>query len=160
MLTKKTQSLLGLCAAILAGAAGSAYGEGVTGYASFHVERMSVNQFPGAENCLTEDNGAVVNNCTQFPSVNLVFNLPSNGGVHTVTIQDYWNAWSNDNAPYDCVLYAYNGQGPSGTQYAETTFTQPLQIQTVSLADLTHDSLQLICWNVPVGAAIANINWY
>jgi hypothetical protein len=150
---------LGLCLAILAVAASPAYAQtfSTTAFSAFHVENP---QKPDQYTCLSEDNGAVVNNCTKPVGVNLEFNLPiESPGVKNVTVQDYWAGTDAQNTFY-CQTYAYTGTEGSSTLGTIINFTAPLQklTSTVDVANAGM-SIQLICWGVPKGGAVANLNW-
>ena len=155
MKLKTTSLFLGLCLAILAVAASPAYARSTTAFSAFHVENtVSPDQYT----CLIEDNGAVVNTCTF--AVNLEFDLPIDAkGIKNVTVQDYWNGTGAENTFY-CQTYAYTGTQSSSTQGTIINFNAPLQklTSTVDVANLGM-SIQLICWGIPVGGGVANLNW-
>jgi len=146
---------LGLGLAILAVAASPAYARSTTGFSAFHVESpIASNPYT----CLAENNGAVVNNCSY--AVSLEFDLPIDGaGVKTITVQDYWGGSDAENT-FSCTAYAYTGSEGSSTVGNAIDFTAPLQslTSTVDVASAT-ESIQLICWNVPAGGGVANLNW-
>jgi len=80
-----TSLFLGLCLAILAVATSPAHARSTTAYSAFHVEGPLGSD---PYTCLSENNGAVVNNCTY--AVSLEFNLPIDAkGTKTITVQDY-----------------------------------------------------------------------
>jgi hypothetical protein len=136
----------------LAAVSSSASARSVTGFGSFRVSgAYATNPYT----CLAENNGAVVNNCSF--AVNLVFDLPiDNTGNHTITLQNYWNS----TAAFWCEPYSYAGTGPGvagvgGSFSPYSGHSIGLQINTPN----NGESIQLICWGVPTGAGIANINW-
>ena len=163
MKLKATTLFLGFCLAILAVAAGPAYAASTTGFSSFHVEQTSANefktgQFDNAYDCLVESYGAVVNKCGY--SVSLEFDLPiTTSANHVITVQDYWYGWPN-NTTFSCTSYAYAGTGPDAAGVGNTIyFDLPGQQWNTNVANGNGMSIQLICWNVPPGGGIANINW-
>ena len=85
-----TSLCLGIGVAISAAAANPACAQSAWAFGSFHVQSptvLGVDLYP----CLTEDDGAVVNQCAG--PVNLFFNLPiKDMGKKMITIRDYWNA--------------------------------------------------------------------
>ncbi|MGA7693453.1 MAG: hypothetical protein WCA76_00420 [Candidatus Sulfotelmatobacter sp.] len=152
MKLKATSLFLGLCLAIVAFAAGPAYARSTTGFSAFHVEGP-IGSDPYT--CLGENNGAVVNNCSY--DVSLEFDLPiDNPGSHPITVQDYWTGSDS----FSCVSYAYTGQTPSSVVGSTIVFTAPGQslVSTVNAAN-NGMSIQLICWYVPPGGGVANLNW-
>lgn len=152
---KATSLFLGLCFSILAVAASPAYARSTTGFSAFHVEGPTGSD---PYTCLNEANGAVVNNCTY--DVSLEFDLPvDNTGGKTITVQDYWYGWPN-NTSFQCVSYAYTGTEPSSTVGSTITFDLPGQSLSTDVNVANGGmSIQLICWSVPPGGGIANINW-
>jgi hypothetical protein len=119
MKLKATSIFLGLCLAVIVSAASLAHAQnGFAPYSSFHVERVNPNQYAGAENCLTEQWGAINNQCSY--SVDLVFSLPADvGNGHTVTVE----AATTSNTPsFTCTLYAITGDGNSGSALGSATF--------------------------------------
>jgi hypothetical protein len=163
MKLKATSFLLGICLVGLAGAANPAYAErSTTAFNSFHVQSGSVfSDPPYTEDpylCLTEDNGAVVNNCTF--NVNLLFDLPIDRiGDKTIRVQDYWNAPSPF-VPFGCVSYVYTGMTGSSTVGTSLTFSGPTQaLFTHDNVSVLGDSMTVICWGVPPGEGVANLNW-
>jgi hypothetical protein len=152
---------LGLAA--LAAGVNNAYARSTTGFSAFHVQfqgTLSANPYL----CLGEYWGAVVNNCS-YP-VSLEFNLPiDNTGEAVVVVQDYWEPFGTANAApsFSCQAFSYGGStnGPGGfLSGAPVSFTQPGQTLTAQVKVPSNGwSIQLICWNVPPGAGIANINW-
>jgi len=150
----------GICLAISAFPAVPANSTSSTGFSLFHVE-VTGPAYPGDPyTCLTEANGAVVNNCTY--DVSLEFNLPIStwDDYHTITVQDYWQ-WASGTTRFYCQAYAYNGaQGSAVTLTPEYFFTAASETNTLSLfVPTSGDTMQLICWNVPPGDGIASINW-
>jgi hypothetical protein len=134
----------------------------------------TVGCFAGYYQCLTENNGAVVNDCplsigtkppTVVPLPNLVFDLPvDTAGFKTIGVQPYVDSWDtaqqadNPNSFY-CAAYAYTGNG-AGIAGTTITFTRPnITSGNVYVTVPSGGSIQLICWGVPSGAGIANINW-
>lgn len=127
-----------------------------TAYASFHVLNASETYY----GCLTEDYGAVWNNCGG--SVSLVFDMPIvNTGNHSVTIRDYWNVWSPPATSFSCQAYAYDGYGSYVVGISTAAvFKAPQQTITVNVnVPGNGDVMQLICWDVPVGGGVASVNW-
>jgi len=169
MKLKATSTFLALGLAVIVSAASLAHAQnGVAPYSSFHVERVNTNQYAGAESCLTESWGAILNQCSY--SVDLVFSLPaaiSNG--LTVTVE----AATTYNTPaFSCILYAITGDGNSGSALGSVTFQQmaqpagPPTPPTLSPRALSivasignGRNVQLICWGVPAGAEITNLTW-
>jgi|HubBroStandDraft_5_1064220.scaffolds.fasta_scaffold40468_3 hypothetical protein len=153
---RKTASLfLGLCLAIFAVAASPAHARSTTGFSAFHVENqgtLSSNPYT----CVGESYGAVVNNCSY--AVSLEFDLPvDNSGTHSITVQDYWYGWPN-NTDFSCQAYSYAGNG-SYEYGGQITFSEPVQSLQFSVNVPNSWSMQVICWNVPPGGGISNINW-
>ncbi len=149
-----TSMFLGLCLAILAVATSPAYARSTTAFSAFHVEGP-IGSDPYT--CLGENNGAVVNNCS-YP-VSLEFSLPIDSkGTKTITVQDYW-AGSDAENTFNCNSYAYTGAEGSSTSGTTIDFTAPLQSKTSTVTAATDMSIQLICWDVPSGGGVANLNW-
>jgi hypothetical protein len=122
----------------------------------FKVLMASKNDFKVTYGCLTEADGAVVNQCT-FP-VSLLFDVPvDNAGSRTFTVQDYF-AGSDAQNTFSCESYAYNGSGgiSFGTTISFTASSQSLQT-TITVGD--GESVQLICKDIPVGGGVANLDW-
>jgi len=135
-----------------------------TAFGAFHVQSATVLS-ENAYLCLTEDNGAVVNDCT-YP-VNLQFNLPidnnTNDKSHTISVQDYWKFPTGDS--FNCVSYGYTGLQSSSNQGTQITFTGAGQLlkTTTTVPNNTgglFGSLTVICWQVPPHAGVANLNWW
>jgi hypothetical protein len=128
-----------------------------TAFSSFHVQSATVLT-GNSYDCLTENNGAVVNNCTH--EVNLLFNLVVDyTGTKSITVQNYWSMTSGTS--FSCTAYGYTGTtGSSLTQSTAFDFTAASQslTQDLSVPDAGM-SVQLICWKVPRGDGVANINW-
>jgi hypothetical protein len=119
MKLKATSIFLGLCLAVIVSAASLAHAQnGFAPYSSFHVERLNPNQYAGAENCLTEQWGAIDNQCSY--SVDLVFSLPADvGNGHSVTVEA---ATASNTPSFTCTLYAITGDGNSGSALGSATF--------------------------------------
>ncbi len=150
-----TPLLLAFGLAISAALPGHGHAQSVTAFGSFHVQSATVLP-EGQYTCLTEDNGAVVNNCG-IP-VNLFFNLPVlNAGEKIIAIRDYWSA-PYPFVPFNCVSYAYTGEGSSSTMGTQVTFEAPRTIQRTS-DDVVNegDTLSVICWQVPPKEGIASL---
>jgi hypothetical protein len=106
---------------------------------------------------MTEDNGAVFNNCTY--AVSLEFDLPiDNSGSKTVTVEDFFGGTAAENT-FGCVAYAYTGLSGTSTQGTTINFTGPLQSKSSTVNVASGSNLQLICWNVPVGGGVASLSW-
>jgi hypothetical protein len=153
---KLTSLILGLCLVLSTGAANPAFARSTTAFNSFKVWMASKNDFKATYSCLTEADGAVVNNCT-FP-VSLLFDVPvDNEGSHTFTVQDYFDGTDAENS-FDCESYAYNGTG--GISFGTTIgFTAPGQSLQTTISISAGESVQLICKDIPAGGGVANINW-
>ena len=152
---KSTSLFLGFCLVLMAVAANPAFARSTTAFSAFHVEGPTGSN---PYTCLNEDNGAVVNNCTY--SVSLEFDLPIDSkGTKSITVQDYWGGSDSENT-FSCVSYAYTGSQGSSTAGTTVSFTAPIQskISTIDVAN-ADESIQLICWNVPAGGGVANLNW-
>jgi hypothetical protein len=160
----KASLFVGICAAILAVAASPAYAEtrATTAFNSFHVQSATPFSQPTYTEdpylCLTEDNGAVVNNCTF--NVNLLFDLQiDHKGEKSITVQDYWNAPSPF-VPFECVSYVYTGTMSSSYGGTIVTFTAPTTaLITKDDVPALGNSMTVICWQVPPGEGVANLNW-
>ncbi|MFZ0478374.1 MAG: hypothetical protein WAL71_04440 [Terriglobales bacterium] len=149
-----TSLFLGLCLAILAVATSPAHARSTTAYSAFHVEGPLGSD---PYTCLSENNGAVVNNCTY--AVSLEFNLPIDAkGTKTITVQDYWTGSDAENT-FSCQSFAYTGSEGSSTTGSTIDFSAPLQSKISTVTASTDMSIQLICWNVPAGGGVANLNW-
>jgi hypothetical protein len=139
-------------------AAGYADARSTTGFSAFHVEGP-INSSENPYQCLVENNGAVVNNCS-YP-VSLEFDLPiDNTGSHNIPIQDYWGTVSVFDS-FTCEAYAYAGNQGSSTVGTSATFYEPAQPNVNINVNVSNNgmSIQVICWNVPPGEGISNINW-
>jgi hypothetical protein len=162
MKLKASTLILGLCLAMLAVAASPAYAASTTGFSSFHVEYQWTNEYKNATfdspyDCLIENYGAVLNQCGQ--DVSLVFDLPiTSSGNHTIQVQDYWYGWPG-NTSFTCDAYSYAGTSGSVYAWGSLTFYEPGQNLPVNVGNGNGMSIQLICWNVPPGGGIAQINW-
>jgi hypothetical protein len=159
MKLKSASLFMGICVAILAVAATSAFAaRSNTAFSSFHVE----GPLDGAGSadpylCLNEDNGAVVNNCTY--AVSLEFSiLIDDSGTKNITVQDFWQGTDAENT-FSCTSYAYTGTKGSGTVGTTINFTAPLQSKTTSVTAASGDTVQVICYNVPEGGAVAGLSW-
>ena len=97
-----------------------------------------------------------MNNCPY--AVTLVFSLPiETAGNHSVTVQDYWE-FPTGSPAFTCAVWAYPGTG-IGTAGNTVTFGSASQSYISSVNVTNGESIQLMCWGVPTGAGIANINW-
>jgi hypothetical protein len=157
MKLKATSLFLGLCLAIMAVAANPAHARVVTGFGGFHVEvqgTVSTNSYL----CLEENYGAVVNDCST--DVSLAFDLPvDNAGEKTIYVQDYW---TGSGFPFTCQLYSYGDSGNLSYNYGGSiTLSEPHQQTQNSFSVNVPNgwSLQVICFNVPPGGGIANLNY-
>jgi len=98
-----------------------------------------------------------VNKCQE--PVSLEFDLPiTSSGDHTILVQDYWYGWPN-NTSFECESFAYAGEGRTANWGSTIFFGQPSQDLPTSVSNGNGMSIQLICWNVPQGGGIANLNW-
>jgi hypothetical protein len=149
--------ILGIGVAISAAAANPACAQSTTAFGSFHVQSSTVlDENPYL--CLTEDNGAVVNNCTS--PVNLFFNLPIKyTGEKTISVRDYWNGPDHFDS-FNCVSYVYLGKSSVSNMGTQVTFDAPLTALTTK-DDVTNadDTLAVICWQVPPKEGIASLKW-
>ncbi|MGA9643999.1 MAG: hypothetical protein WBQ72_21555 [Terriglobales bacterium] len=160
MKLKASTLILGLCLAMLAVAASPAYARSTTGFSAFHVENqgtLGTNPYT----CLGESFGAVVNNCSY--AVSLEFDLPTDSpGEKGITVQNYWKG-TEASGTFSCQAYAYSGAGsayPADYAYwGQINFPGPDYSLQLSGFLQGAWSIQLICWNVPPGGGIANINW-
>jgi len=155
--TQAITLLLGLCLAALAVAASPAYARSTTGFSSFHVELLG-KASKNAYLCLYENYGAVVNDCG-YP-VSLEFDLPIDiGGTKAINVQNWWGGTDAEET-FSCNFDAFAGFGPTLTAGGEISFVEPCQ-SVGSAVDVSvgGESIQLICWNIPSGGGIANINW-
>jgi hypothetical protein len=132
-----------------------AYKRSSSAFSAFHVEG------PIASNpmtCLSENNGAVINNCDY--DVSLEFSLPiDSSGSKSILARDYW-AGTNQGNTFACQSYAYKGTQGSSTPGTTIYFNAPYQNYN-SIADVANsgDSIQLICWDIPPGGGIASLTW-
>ncbi len=157
MKNKGKSFVLGICLAVLALPANPLFGRSSTAFSSFHVQSATVLK-GSTYNCITEDNGAAVNNCTH--EVNLLFDLVlDTTGTKSITVQNYWNMTSGTS--FSCTAYGYTGTtGSSLTESPAFDFTAEGQsiTQDISVPNAGM-SVQLICWKVPPGDGVANINY-
>ncbi len=93
---------------VLAVASTPAHARSVTAFGSFHAQSATVLT-DDPYTCITEDNGAAVNNCTY--NVNLYFDLPidTTTGTKTITVQDYWSGPGSFTS-FNCDSYVYTGR--------------------------------------------------
>jgi len=153
---KATSLFLGLCLALMAIVASPAQARSTTGFSAFHVEVQGTTT-TNAYLCLGESYGQVINDCAS--QVNLEFNLPvDNQTNHTVTIQNDWSGSATQSTFY-CQLYSYSGSSSEYNYGGQINFTGPVQTQSLTVYTPENWSIQLICFNVPNGGGIANINW-
>jgi hypothetical protein len=149
--------VLGICLAILALPANPLFARSSTAFGSFHVQSATVLKGNDYD-CITENNGAAVNNCTH--EVNLLFGLVlDTTGTKSITVQNYWSMTSGSS--FSCTAYGYTGTGGGSlTESPAFVFTAEGQsiTQEISVPE-TGMSVQLICWKVPAGDGVANINW-
>jgi hypothetical protein len=148
---------LGLALSLVAGNTHAfATDRAATAYSSFHLQSATVlseDNYP----CITEDNGAAVNNCSG--PVNFLFYLPiDDENKKTITVQDYWNG-PDTFTSFNCVSYAYNGKQSSSTEGTEITFTETLQSLSTSVTPVDTDAIQVICWQVPPQEGVALLLW-
>jgi hypothetical protein len=154
---KANHFVLGICLATL-GLPNSAFARSMTGFAAFHVEvQYPYNLSSDPYTCLGENFGAVVNNCGT--EVSLVFGLPiDTTGDKTITVQNFWSG-TRESATFACQLYAYGGEN-NYIYPGQVSFTRPSQTKSFSFTMPNGGwSMQLVCFNVPAGGGIANINW-
>ena len=150
-----------------------------TGFNAFRVQNPTDASTAGFPNgtfdasfygCLTEDNGAVVNNCRSAAgnsiTVNLVFDLPIDSeGTHNITVLNYWQQPPSGSSyvPFRCQAYSYRGM--SGNADATSAF-----IQFTAAGQTTNNTMSVnvghpvmgmtvICWYIPAGEGIAIVNW-
>jgi hypothetical protein len=161
-----------------------------TGYSSFRIQNplegliIRSNLAPGTSpqvvaganitplefgfyNCVTEDNGAVVNNCFtpqgNSISVNLLFEMPIDNEVnHNITLINYWKPTSGY-TPFSCFPFSYRGtSGQADATGNAITFTQAAQQTNNSTSvNVGHPQMgmTIICWAVPSGEGISIVNW-
>jgi len=157
MRDKGKSFVLGICLAILALPANPLFARSSTAFSSFHVQSATVLKGNDYD-CITENNGAAVNNCTH--AVNLLFDLViDTTGTKSITVQNYWSMTADTTV--SCIAYGYTGTtGSSLTESPAFTFTAAGQSITQHISvPASGMSVQLICFGVPVGDGIANINW-
>jgi hypothetical protein len=149
-----TSIILGFCVALLAIAASPAYARSTTAFSAFHVESPIASD---PYTCLSENNGAVVNNCTY--DVDIEFDLPiDTTGTKSITVQDYWAGTDQENT-FSCKSYAYTGSEGASTQGTAIDFTATQQSFVTRVQVTAKESIQVICWQVPPGGGVANFNW-
>jgi hypothetical protein len=161
---KLTSLFLGICLAILAGAASPAYARSTTGYSAFKVQQGKANQY-GTNNpysCITEFYGEVVNYCAY--NVYMEFDLPiDTDGSFRVSVQNL--SFDSQNT-FNCTVGSYTGNGSIGYEKATFQFLGSggaHQTESVNISAVAGGTIQLIC-NVPAKASngvsgIADINW-
>ena len=149
MKVKVSTLLLGLCLLITVT---PAFARSQSAYELFKV----IGSKP-TYSCLTEAAGAVVNQCT-FP-VTLSFDLVIDQvqGYGAVT-QNYWGGTAAQET-FSCTLYAFDGNGNSITG-TTVNFTGPHQtLEPTVFLNAAGQSITMICYNIPPGGGVANINW-
>jgi hypothetical protein len=155
MKVKASSLVLGVCLAIMAVVAAPAFARSNTAFSAYHVENPLGSD---PYTCVTEDNGAVFNNCTY--TVSLEFDLPiDNAGEKTVTVRDFWQGTAAQNT-FNCYLYAYTGT--SGTSIEGTpaiAFNGISQTASTTVNVASGSNMQLICWNIPPQGGVANLSW-
>ena len=131
------------------------YARSTTAFSAFHVESPLASS---PMTCLSESNGAVINNCSY--NVSLEFNLPIDSkGSKSILVQDYWTGTGQENT-FACQSYAYTGTTGSSIPGSTIYFNAPYQnYNSIVYPSASGDSIQLICWNVPPGGGVANLNW-
>jgi len=147
---------LGLSLLAASPTAQAATDRAATAFSSFHLQSASVLTEDNYL-CVTEDNGAAVNNCTG--PVNFLFYLPIDSeDKKTITVQDYWNG-PDTFTSFPCVSYAYNGKQSSSTEGTEITFTGTSQSLSTTVTPVDTDAIQVICWQVPPQEGVALLLW-
>jgi hypothetical protein len=147
---------LGLSLVAASSSAYAATDRAATAYSSYHVEQTSASTTDSAL-CVYEDNGAVVNGCTD--AVNFVFYLPiDTENKKTITVQDYWNG-PDTFTDFNCVSYAYTGKNSSSTEGTQITFTETSQSLSTTVTPTDTDAIQVICWQVPPQEGLALLLW-
>jgi len=156
MKLKVTTFALGFCLAIPCITATPAFARSSTGWGLFKVWMGKKGLFGPTYSCLQFNQGAVVNNC-KF-KVSLIFDLDTERiGVETVSVQDYFSGTNQQNT-FSCTSYDIDGRG-SVAQGSTINFTGPHQNLSSTVNQNSGDSIQLICYNIPPGGGVANINW-
>ena len=157
MKLKVTSLVLGICLAVLASAANPAFARSTTAFSAFKVWEQRVNQYNNPLGCLTEDWGAVVNNCPY--SVNLEFDLPvDNAGWHTITVQNWWLG-TDQSELFSCEPDAFPGSTNINIKGDRINFGAPGETGSSNILVNPGWSIQLVCMNVPPHGGVANINW-
>jgi hypothetical protein len=160
---KTAHKIAAVCFLILMPGHGMAKTRSTTGFNCFHVQNPTMA--PKAYHCLTEDNGAVVNNCAV--PISLAFNLPIDSvGTKTVTVTDYWNS-PDRFKHFNCGIYDQAGLSGISNNFVSVSFTRAKQTLqgSVLVSNASNDgfsflnAVSLICFEVPPGEGIANINW-
>jgi len=146
--------LSGFCMALMAIAARPAEARSNTAFSAHHIENPLDSN---AYTCVTEDNGAVFNNCKY--NVSLEFDLPiDTPGSKTVDVRDFFNGTNAQNT-FPCVLYAYSGMQGNSIQSPTIFFTSPRTLKSTTVNVPEGWNIQLICWNIPPGGGIASLDW-
>jgi len=147
---------LGICL-VLAVASTPAHARSVTAFGSFHAQSATVLT-DDPYTCITEDNGAAVNNCTY--NVNLYFDLPidTTTGTQTITVQGYWNGPGSFTS-FNCDSYAYTGKSSDGIVGTQITFSETLKSLSTKVTPSSGDFISVICWDVPPGEGVATLKW-
>jgi hypothetical protein len=157
---KATSFFLGLCLATLAVTASRAAEPGATAaerstnaFSSFHV-RVPIDTTQNPYQCLTEQWGALVNNCGY--QVSVVFNLPvEHKRVHTVKAQNYVGGTGTSGTVCNVWSYDGNGGGEEGTNLTfNISGAQTLTFTSV----LFGNSISLLC-DLPSGEGLGAITW-
>jgi len=123
-------------------------------YNSFRV-RLPVGKDSDA--CLTESEGAVINNCTY--QVSVVFDSPiifrKDPIIHTITAQNYVHGTGAVGAT--CTIWSYDGNG-NGEFGTNQTF-KPNGAQALNFTSLRFgNTISLLC-DLPVGEGISALQW-
>lgn len=148
---------LGFCSAILAIAATPSSAQSQRSNTAFSAHHIENPLGSPAYTCVTEDNGAVFNNCSY--TVSLEFDLPIDSvGSKTVTVRDFFQGTTEANT-FSCYLYAYTGTSGTSTESLPISFTGPSEIRSTNVTVPSGGNMQLICWNIPIGGGVANLNW-
>ena len=156
MKLKAASLYLGLCLAILAVAASPAYARSTTAFNSFRV-RLPIDATQNPYNCLTESEGALINNCTYLVRVAFDLSIEHSPAtlVHTVKVQNFVNGTGSVGAT--CNVWSYDGNG-GGMVGTSLTFN-PNGIQTLTFRTvLFGDNITLLC-DLPVGEGVSAISW-
>lgn len=123
-------------------------------YSSFHV-RLPVGKDSDA--CITESEGAVINNCKY--EVSVVFDSPvifrKDPIVHYITAQNYVNGTGTVGAT--CNIWSYDGNG-GGKEGTNSRFN-PNGAQALTFTSLKFgNTISLLC-DLPVGEGISALHW-